>query len=153
MTVDKAWLAVVAFWAIIIDQLGGQTAHVITLITFMGIDYFSGLAIPVIFRKSKKRKDGKLDSQTCFRGLMKKGMMLCMVFIAHRLDMVLATNFVCNAVMVALIVGETISILEHADVIGVPIPAALRRAITMMREKAGGGGESEADVNDKTKQP
>jgi len=150
MTVDKMWLILVAFWAIVIDQLGGQTSHVVTLVTFMGIDYGAGILIPIVFRRSKRRKDGKLDSRTCFRGLMKKGMMLGMVFIAHRLDITLSTNFICNAVMVALIVGETISILEHADVVGIPIPAVLRRAMTLMREKAGESNESE--VNDKTKQ-
>jgi len=153
MTVDKVWFIVVAFWAIIIDQLGGQTSHVVTLLTFMGIDYFSGILIPIVFRRSKRRKDGKLDSRICFRGLMKKCMMLGMVFIAHRLDITMSTNFICNAVMVALIVGETMSILEHADVIGIPIPAVLRRAMTLMREKAGENNDNEAGVNDKTKQP
>jgi toxin secretion/phage lysis holin len=151
MAVDKIWLLIVAFWAIVIDQLGGQTTHIVTLIAFMGIDYAAGILIPVIFRKSKRRKDGKLDSQTCFRGLIKKTMMMGMVFLAHRLDLLMNTNFICNAAMVALIVGETISILEHADVIGIPIPAVLRRAITLMREKA--GEVNDAEANDKNKQP
>jgi len=151
MMTDKVWIVAAAFWAIVIDQLGGQVSHVITLITFMGIDYFSGILIPIIFSRSKKRRDGKLDSRTCFRGLMKKGMMLGMVFLAHRLDLLMNTNFICNATMVALIVGETISILEHADVVGIPIPAALKRAITLMKAKSGEGNES--DESDKNKQP
>lgn len=149
MTVDKVWLVVVAFWAIAIDQLGGQTTHIITLMAFMGLDYFAGLAIPVAFQRSKKRKDGKLDSRTCFRGLMKKSMMMGMVFLSHRLDLLLSTNFICNATVVALIVGEAISILEHAEVIGIPIPAVLRRTINVIRAKT----EESKEVDDKNKQP
>jgi toxin secretion/phage lysis holin len=149
MAVDKIWLILAAFWAIVIDQLGGQVSHVVTLVAFMGFDYFAGILIPLIFRKSKRRKDGKLDSRTCYRGLMKKGMMLGIVFMAHRLDLVLSTSFICDAVMVALIVGETISIIEHADVVGIPIPAVLRRAISLMREKAGENSENEVNNNNK----
>jgi toxin secretion/phage lysis holin len=153
MNVDKAWLLIVAFWAIVIDQLGGRGTHVVTLITFMGIDYFAGLMIPIAFQKSKKREDGKLDSHTCFKGLMKKGLALGMVFIAHRLDLVLSVTFICDAVMVALIVGETVSIIEHAEVVGIPIPTVLRRAITLMRDKVeedvSQGGKAEGDKHER----
>ncbi len=53
----------------------------------------------------------------CWRGLLKKGMTLVVVLVAVRLDIVLGTSFVREAVVIAYIVNETISIIENAGLL------------------------------------
>ena len=82
-----------------------------------------------------RTQSGKLDSTACWRGLLKKGMTLVVVLVAVRLDIVLGTSFVREAVVIAYIVNETISIIENAGRMGLPVPDALMKAIEQLQGK------------------
>ena len=88
-----------------------------------------------VFQASDKTQSGKLDSAACWRGLLKKGMTLVIVLVAVRLDLVLGTSFVRDAVVIAYIVNETISIIENAGRMGLPIPDAIMKAIEQLQGK------------------
>lgn len=62
-------------------------------------------------------------------------MTLVIVLVAARLDIVLGTAFVRDAVVVAYIVNETISIIENAGLMGLPIPEAIMSAIEQLQGK------------------
>jgi toxin secretion/phage lysis holin len=68
---------------------------------------------------------------------------LLIVLIAARLDILLNTTIVRDAVVIAFCANEAISIVENAGLMGVPIPAALRRAIEALDSKGNEGGEDE----------
>ena len=101
----------------------------------MALDYISGLIVAGVFHASDKTQSGKLDSTACWRGLLKKGMTLVVVLVAVRLDIVLGTSFVREAVVIAYIVNETISIIENAGRMGLPIPDTIMKAIEQLQGK------------------
>jgi toxin secretion/phage lysis holin len=122
---------------------GGWGAGLTTLLIFMAIDYITGLLVAGVFHASKKSESGRLDSRAGFKGLIRKGMVLLIVLIAARLDILLNTTFVRDAVVIAFCANEAISIVENAGLMGVPIPASLRRAIEALEAKGNEDGEDE----------
>ena len=107
----------------------------IVLCVFMVIDYISGVIVAVVFKNSTKTESGKLNSRVSFNGLCKKLFVIVLVGVANFLDIALGTNFIRGGVVVAFISNETISIIENAGLMGIPIPAALRKAIDIMQER------------------
>lgn len=120
--------------------LGGWDAAIITLLIFMLIDYISGLVVAGIFHKSKKTESGALSSKRCWQGLAKKCMTLVFVIVAARLDLLMETTFIRDAVCIAFVVNELISLIENAKLMGIPIPSVISKAIDVLNEKGGGFG-------------
>ena len=121
---------------LIATLFGGWDAGLTTLIVFMAIDYLSGLAVAGIFHASKKTKTGALESGTGWKGICKKGMTLLFVLIAYRLDLVIGTNYIRDAVIVGFVANELISIVENAGLMGVPMPAVITKAIDILQKKS-----------------
>lgn len=117
---------------------GGWDAALITLLIFMGVDYVTGLVVAGVFHKSQKSADGALESRAGWKGLCRKGATLLVVLVACRLDMVTGSDFIRDATIIAFIANETISIIENAGLMGVPIPAIVVKAIDILKQKAEG---------------
>lgn len=115
---------------------GGFDAALITLMIFMGIDYITGLIVAGVFHKSEKTPNGALESRAGWKGLCRKGVTLLIVLVACRLDLMMGSNFIRDAVVIAFVANETISIIENAGLMGIPIPAAVVRAIEVLKNKA-----------------
>lgn len=119
---------------------GGWDTAVVTLMIFMAIDYITGLIVAGVFHKSQKSESGALESHAGWKGICKKGVTLLVVLIACRLDMLIGTTFIRDAVIIAYVANETISIIENAGLMGIPIPAAITRAIEVLKNKSENGG-------------
>ncbi len=115
---------------------GGWDASLQTLVIFMAIDYISGLIVAGIFHSSPKTATGALESLAGWKGLIRKGETLLIVLVACRLDAVIGSNFVRDAAVIAFICNETISIIENAGLMGIPIPAVVTKAIDVLRQRA-----------------
>lgn len=124
-----------AIGAGIAAAFGGWSAALTTLIIFMAIDYISGLILAGVFHRSSKSESGALESKAGWKGLCRKGLTLLIVVVASRLDVMLGTTFVKDAVCIAYICNEAISILENAGLMGVPIPKAVKNAIEILKKK------------------
>lgn len=137
-TVGAAGGAVAAFF-------GGWDTGLVTLIIFMGIDYVSGLVVAGVFHNSKKTTSGALESKAGWKGLCRKGMSLLFVLIAYRLDLAIGSNYIRDAVIIGFIVNETISIVENAGLMGVPLPKVINKAIDILTSKSEekGGDQNE----------
>lgn len=120
---------------------GGWDAAMITLIIFMAVDYLTGLIVAGVFHNSPKSEGGTMESKAGWKGLCRKGMTLLIVLIAARLDMLLGTGFIRDAVIIAYIANEAISIIENAGLMGVPIPAAIRKAVEVLQQKGEQGND------------
>ena len=115
---------------------GGFDAALITLLIFMGVDYARGLIVAGVFHKSEKTENGALESRAGWKGLCRKGVSLLVVLVACRLDMIMGSNFIRDATVIAFIANETISIIENAGLMGVPIPSVITKAIEVLKKKS-----------------
>lgn len=121
--------------SLIASFFGGWTASLTTLLIFMGIDYITGLVVAGVFHKSPKTKTGALESRAGFKGLIRKVMVLLLVLIGHRMDMAIGATYIRDAVCIAFMVNEVISIVENAGLMGIPVPAAIINAIDILKKK------------------
>lgn len=126
-------------------MFGGWSDALITLIVFMSIDYTTGLIVAGVFKKSKKSESGALESRAGFKGLCRKGVALLIVLVAVRLDIFMHASYIKDAVIIAFIANESISIIENAGLMGIPIPSVIAKAIDVLKEKEGAadGGNNE----------
>ena len=115
---------------------GGWDAGLTTLVIFMALDYLTGLIVAGVFPNSEKTQQGTLESRAGWKGLCRKGVTLLIVLVACRLDLVIGSNFIRDAVIIAFVTNETISIVENAGLMGIPIPPAITRAIEVLKNKA-----------------
>lgn len=122
---------------IIGNQLGGWDLALKTLCIFMIIDYSTGVIVGRV-NKSPKTKNGGLSSKIGFKGICKKGMTLMIVLVAYRMDLLMDSEFMRNAVITGYIVNEIISILENAGLLGLYIPPVLKKGIEILNKKAEG---------------
>lgn len=122
--------------SLISSLFGGFDAALVTLLIFMGIDYVTGLVVAGVFHTSSKTENGALESRAGWKGLCRKGVTLLVVLVACRLDLIMDSNFIRDAVVIAFIANETISIIENAGLMGVPIPPVIVRAIEVLKQKS-----------------
>nr|WP_314098089.1 phage holin family protein [uncultured Lachnoanaerobaculum sp.] len=115
---------------------GGWSDALITLIVFMALDYVTGLIVAGIFKKSKKSENGALESRAGFKGLCRKGVALMIVLVAVRIDIIMHTTYIKDAVIIAFVANESISIIENAGLMGIPVPGIIARAIDVLRNES-----------------
>lgn len=128
-----------AIGAIISTLFGGWTAGLTTLLIFMTVDYISGLVVAGVFKNSNKSETGALESRAGWKGLTRKCMTLLFVLVAHRLDLLVGTNYIRDAVIIGFCVNELLSIVENAGLMGLPLPPILTRAIDVLSERINTG--------------
>lgn len=114
---------------------GGWTSAMTTLVILMGADYITGLVVAGLFQNSPKTESGGLNSDVGWKGLAKKCCVLLFVYIAARLDLVMNTTYLKDAVCIAYIVNELVSLVENAGLMGVPIPKPIVSAIDALKSK------------------
>lgn len=119
----------------IASLFGGWSASLTTLLIFMLLDYLSGLIVAGVFHNSPKTETGTLESRAGLKGLIRKTTMLLFVLIGHRLDLAVGTSYIKDAVCIAFMANELLSLVENAGLMGVPIPAVLKNAIDILKKK------------------
>jgi len=123
--------------------LGGWDTGLATLCILMAVDYITGWIVAGVFKNSEKSESGGLSSTAGFKGLAKKGVMLLFVLVAYRLDLTVGSTYIRDAVIIAFIANEVISITENAGLMGIPIPAVIIKAIDVLKSREDKGDEDE----------
>lgn len=100
------------------------------LIACMALDYVTGVIIAIINKK--------LSSEIGFRGLAKKLLILVFVSLGHIADTYVlgGTAVAMTAVMLFYIANESISIIENAATLGLPIPKKLRSIMEQIKNES-----------------
>ena len=83
-----------AIGGFIVGFLGGVDALLIALIIFMAVDYLTGLAVALVFHKSKKTEGGGASSKEGFKGIVKKVCILLLVGLAHEIDLIVGADYI-----------------------------------------------------------
>ena len=124
-----------AIGGMIAHLFGGWTEDMMTLIIFMAIDFILGLIVAGVFHKSNKSQSGALNSHAGWLGLCKKCVVLLFVLVAHRLDMLLGSDYIRTTAIIGFIANEVISIVENAGLMGVPLPDVIVKAIEVLKHR------------------
>lgn len=119
----------------VLGLFGEWSAALTILLVVMALDYFSGVVVAILGR-SPKTEGGGLSSKAGFVGLARKGFMLMIVLLATLLDRAVGNTAMVfqTAMTFYYIANEGISLLENANLMGVPFPAFLRQRLEEMRE-------------------
>lgn len=138
--VKNGVLAAFAFIGSFVAQaLGGWDASMKVLIALMVADYLTGVLVAAVWQRSSKSATGALDSKAGFKGILKKCMILLLVWIGVLLDNATGANYIRMAVILFFIGNEGISLLENLGLMGVPFPVFLRRALEALRDQGDKG--------------
>ena len=139
-TIKNGALAILAaIGAFIANALGGWDVLLRVLVGMMATDYLTGLLIAGIWKKSNKSESGALDSRAGFKGLVRKCMILLLVYVAVLLDAAIGTHYVRAAVILFYIGNEGLSLLENLCIMGVPHPKFLEDVLQVLKDKGDKG--------------
>ena len=127
--------------------LGGWDSALSTLVIFMGIDFVTGV-VTAAMGKSKHSDSGLLNSKAGWVGLAKKFCILLMVVVGVRIDILLGTNYIRDAVCISFCLNELLSIVENMSLMGVPFPPAMKKAIDVLQTKVGRAEEKIKEESD-----
>lgn len=109
---------------------GGWTELFSILLMTMAIDYISGVAAAL------KEKTG-LNSNIGFWGLTKKGFMLLIIMLAHRIDIFLGSDSITmSGAIYFYLANELISIIENYGRLGLPLPYQIKQFIQILNNKS-----------------
>ena len=123
------------------NALGGWDASLQVLIALMVADYLTGVLVAAVWHKSSKSSSGTLHSVAGFKGILKKCMILLLVWIGVLLDNATGANYIRMAVILFFIGNEGISLLENLGLMGVPYPTFLKKALEALHDQGDKGGE------------
>jgi len=114
--------------------LGGWDGFLYALLTFVVIDYITGLMCAVL--------DKKLSSEVGFRGIFKKVLIFSLVAIGHIVDqsVIGEGSVIRTAVIFFYLSNEGVSILENAAHIGLPVPQKLKNILEQLHNRDGKEG-------------
>lgn len=110
--------------------LGGWDGFLYALLTFVVIDYITGLMCAVL--------DKKLSSEVGFRGIFKKVLTFSLVAIGHIIDknVIGDGSVIRTAVIFFYLSNEGIFILENAVHVGLPVPQKLKDILEQLHNRS-----------------
>ena len=133
----KLWLCVMG--GLIMKALGGCDTLLVVLLGFIAVDYTSGVVLAI--------RNRKLNSRVGFYGLLKKAMILLVVFLAHLLDAVTGFDAVRSMAVMFYISNEGISILENLGKLGVAYPQKLKDILEQLEDEKNDNSENTKSDN------
>lgn len=150
---DSVWTKILKILAAIAGAIagwfGGWSALLTALAIIMCLDYITG-CMAAFAGKSTKTEGGRWLSSESFKGLLRKGAIVVMVLLATLLDRAIGTEGMIfqTTVCCYYLANEGLSIIENVALLGVPVPAIIKKALEALRDKNdksddGKGGESD----------
>lgn len=131
-------LAVIATaGTIIAEALGGWDDALKTLMILMGVDYVTGVLCAVVWHKSPKTPSGAFDSRAGLKGLIRKGGILLVVYIATRIDLLTGSSITRTAVILFFTANDGFSVIENLGIMGVPMPQIVKDSFAALRKQSG----------------
>ena len=126
-TWDKVLKGFAAVSGALAGAFGGWTAQLDVLVYFMLADYATGLIVAWM-GKSPKTENGGPSSKIGFQGILKKLLMLGLVFAAAQIDIAMGsgTFLIRDAAVWFYLANEGLSILENMTLAGVPFPKKVK---------------------------
>jgi toxin secretion/phage lysis holin len=134
--------AFAAAGAWIAQQIGGWDSCLAALVCMMAIDYITGLLLAAVWHKSRHSEGGGVSSGASFKGLVRKFVILLLVWLGAIVDRATGANYIRSAVCMFFVANEGLSILENTALMGVPYPAFVKNILEAMRDQSAKGAKS-----------
>ena len=119
-----------------VKLFGGWTPTLSIVLILMGLDLIAGFLVAVVFKKSPKSESGAASSNAMLKGMCKKFMMVCLLAVAHQLDVALGVDYIMLAATYGFIANEALSIVENAGLMGIVKSDAIVNAIEVLKGKS-----------------
>jgi toxin secretion/phage lysis holin len=117
----------------IANFLGGWDTMLNTLITFVIIDYMTGILAAIFLQK--------LSSAIGYKGIIKKIGIFAVVAVATMMDNCFGSELIRNITISFYLSNEGISILENVGKTGVKYPPKLKCILKQLKDDKKGGGK------------
>ncbi|MGO4269820.1 holin family protein [Paenibacillus sp. TAF58] len=117
--------------ALVTYAFGGWNELISLFLMAILVDYVTGIAA------SMKEQRG-LNSQVGYWGLARKGLMLLVIMLAHRMDILMDTDLMMTGAIYFYLANEFISITENYGRLGLPLPSFMKQMIQVLRGKEEG---------------
>ena len=132
---DEVLKAGAALGGAITGAFGGWSMQLTVLVYFMVVDYLTGLVVAWM-GKSPKTETGGPSSRAGFKGILKKLLMIGLVFAAAQVDLAMGSGtFICrDAAVWFYLANEGLSILENMTLAGVPFPQRIKDLLGHIKE-------------------
>lgn len=126
-SINHLRLAFTAICSTLSWAFGGFDMLFTALLFLMVFDYFSGLLVAIHKRE--------LSSIKGFKGISKKLMILTIVAVSNIIDVaIIGSGNMCRTIAIAFYsANETISILENASILGLPLPKKLKAILEQFK--------------------
>lgn len=126
---------------------GGWSTALVTVIMLMVFDLITGgFIIPLIFKSSPKTETGGIQSNVFGKGVCRKMYKILLITVAYRLDLTFGINYLKDTFIIAFIFEETLSLVENAALMGMPLPAVITNALDVLKNKKLVFGKENANV-------
>lgn len=113
--------------ALVVFLFGKVDTMLITLCTFVVLDYISGVISGYIL--------SELSSKVGFKGICKKVYLFILLAIAVKVDMILNANGAIRYTAICIMIGnEGVSIIENSAKCGIPGTEFLYNKLTQLRD-------------------
>lgn len=130
----------------VVSLFGGFDIGMYILFGFMAFDWITGIILAGVFKKSTKTEGGALSSKAGQIGLLRKGLTLGVVIMAHCFDLLIGQgNYFRDGALLAFVVNESVSILENLGAMNVWIPPIIKKAIEILKDKTDAEEKDETD--------
>lgn len=111
----------------LLSALGGWDMPLKALVAAMGFDYLSGVLVAI--------RQKKLSSAVGFIGIARKTTVFGVVIVASALDALLGQPSLCRTAAISFyFVNESVSLLENAALLGVPVPQRVKDTLEQLRK-------------------
>jgi len=133
---DKLMKVGMAMGGAVAGAFGGWSVQLSVLVYFMLADYLTGMAVAWM-GKSTKSDTGGPSSKIGFQGILKKLLMLGLVFVAAQIDVAMGGGAsVCrDAAVWFYLANEGLSILENLTLAGVPFPERIKALLGHIKQE------------------
>lgn len=114
---------------ILCSILGGWDVTLKVLVVLMVIDYVTGFLGAI--------KNKQVNSEVMFWGGIRKGLILAVIIIAVSLDEMVGNSvpILRTLAIYFYVTREGISVTENLGILGVPLPASIRRVLIQLQKK------------------
>ena len=81
--------------------------------------------------------------------MYKKFCTLLLITVSVRMDILLGTTYIRDAVCISFCLNELLSIVENTSLMGIPYPPAIKKAIDVLQTKVGRTEEKSTENSNK----